>query len=147
TTITGDLEQLPLIRYVLTLDTDTRLPREAARRLVATIDHPLNRPRLDAAAGRVDEGYGILQPRVSLPLTARRRSWFARIYSDSAGLDPYTNAVSDVYQDLFGRGSFTGKGIYDIEAFEETVGDAFPENHILSHDLIEGNYARCGLVT
>ncbi len=146
-TIIGNLEQLPPIRYVLTLDTDTRLPREAARRLVATIDHPLNRPRFDAAVGRVVEGYGVLQPRVSLPLTARRRSWFARIYSDSVGLDPYTNAVSDVYQDLFGRGSFTGKGIYEVDAFEEAVGETFPENHILSHDLIEGNYARCGLVT
>jgi cyclic beta-1,2-glucan synthetase len=147
TTIIGNLEQLPPMRYVLTLDSDTRLPREAARRLVATIDHPLNRPRIDPAVGRVVEGYGVLQPRVSLPLTARRRSWFARIYSDSVGLDPYTTAVSDVYQDLFGRGSFTGKGIYEVNAFEEAVGELFPENHILSHDLIEGNYARCGLVT
>jgi cyclic beta-1,2-glucan synthetase len=146
-TITGDLEQLPPIRYVITLDTDTRLPREAARRLVATMHHPLNRPRFDPASGRVVEGYGILQPRVSLPLTASRRSWFARVYSDSAGLDPYTTAVSDVYQDLFGRGSFTGKGIYEVDAFEDAVGETFPENHILSHDLIEGNYARCGLVT
>ena len=147
TTVTGNLDQLPNIRYVLTLDTDTRMPREAARRLVATIHHPLNRPRFDAAARRVVEGFGILQPRVSLPLTANKASWFARIFSDSVGLDPYTNAVSDVYQDLFGRGSFTGKGIYDVDAFEAAVGSTFPDNHILSHDLIEGNYARCGLVT
>ena len=147
TTITGDLGQLPTIRYVLTLDTDTRLPREAARRLVATIHHPLNRPRFDAAAGRVVEGFAILQPRVSLPLTVNKASIFARVFSDSVGLDPYTTAVSDVYQDLFGRGSFTGKGIYDVDAFEAAVGATFPENHILSHDLIEGNYARCGLVT
>ncbi|HEV8059072.1 MAG TPA: glucoamylase family protein, partial [Gemmataceae bacterium] len=147
TTITGNLDQMPSIRYVLTLDTDTRLPREAARRLVATIHHPLNRPHFDPAVGRVVEGFGILQPRVSLPLSAWKRSWFARIFSDSVGLDPYTTAVSDVYQDLFGRGSFTGKGIYEVDAFEAAVGATFPDNHILSHDLIEGNYARCGLVT
>jgi cyclic beta-1,2-glucan synthetase len=147
TTISGDLGSLPKVRFVITLDADTKLPRETARRLVATLAHPLNRPRYDAARGRVVAGYGLLQPRVSLGLAGASRSLFARIFSGSVGLDPYTTAVSDVYQDLFGRGSFTGKGIYDVDAFEATVGHTFPDNQILSHDLIEGNYARCGLVT
>jgi cyclic beta-1,2-glucan synthetase len=139
--------QLHWVRYVITLDADTRLPREAALRLIGTLAHPLNRAHFDPAQGRVVEGYGVLQPRVSLRLTAATRSLFARIFAGSAGIDPYTVAVSDVYQDLFGVGSFTGKGVYDVDAFEASAGHAFPENHILSHDLIEGNYARCGLVT
>jgi cyclic beta-1,2-glucan synthetase len=145
--ISCDLDQIPVVRYVLTLDADTQLPRESARRLVATIAHPLNRARFDPEAGRVVEGYGVLQPRVSLRLTSGPRSLFSRVYSGSAGLDPYTTAVSDVYQDLFGRGSFIGKGIYDVDGFEAAVGGTFPQNCILSHDLIEGNYARCALVT
>ncbi|HXG11673.1 MAG TPA: glycosyl transferase family 36, partial [Gemmataceae bacterium] len=145
--ISGDLSRLPPIRYVITLDADTQLPRETARRLIATLAHPLNRPRFDPIQGRVVEGHGVLQPRVSLSLVAGTRSLFSRILASSAGIDPYTTAVSDVYQDLFGRGSYTGKGIYDVDAFEAAVGHTFPDNHILSHDLIEGNYARCGLVT
>ncbi len=145
--VSGDLRRLPRVRFVITLDADTRLPRETARRLVATLAHPLNRPQFDPAQGRVVAGYGVLQPRVSFDLLASARSLFARLLTGSAGLDPYTTAVSDVYQDLFGRGTFTGKGIYDVDAFEAAVGHTFPENRILSHDLIEGNYARCGLVT
>ncbi|HJT32324.1 MAG TPA: glucoamylase family protein, partial [Pirellulales bacterium] len=147
TVVSGDLGQLPRIRYVITLDADTQLPRETARRLVGALDHPLNRPRFDPRAGRVVEGYGVLQPRVSFDLVAVGRTRFSRLLSNSAGLDPYTTASSDVYQDLFGRGSFIGKGIYDVDAFEAAVGQTFPENQILSHDLIEGNYARCGLAT
>jgi cyclic beta-1,2-glucan synthetase len=147
TVLSGDPASLPHTRYVITLDADTQMPREAARRLVATLAHPLNRPRFDPAQGRVVAGYGVLQPRVSLSLLAATRSLFAKILASSAGLDPYTTAVSDVYQDLFGRGTYTGKGVYDVDAFEAAVGATFPENHILSHDLIEGNYARCGLVT
>ncbi len=143
----GDRARLPRIRFVITLDADTQLPREAAARLVATLAHPLNRPVFDPAQGRVVSGYGVLQPRVSLSLVAATRSLFSRILASSAGIDPYTTAVSDVYQDLFGRGTFTGKGIYDVDAFEAAVGHTFPDNRILSHDLIEGNYARCGLVT
>src|SRR5207237_2424768 len=139
--------EVPTVRFVITLDADTQLSRDSARKLIATLAHPLNRPRFDAMQGRVVEGYGVLQPRVSLTLASANRSWFARIFAGSAGIDPYTTAVSDVYQDLFGRGSFTGKGIYDVDAFEAAVGHTFPENHILSHDLIEGNFARCGLVT
>ncbi len=143
----GDLNRLPRIRYVITLDADTQLPHDAARRLIATLAHPLNRPRFDPVRGRVTAGYGVLQPRISLTLTGIRKSRFARIFGGSAGLDPYTAAVSDVYQDLFGAGTFTGKGAYDVDAFEASAGGAFPDNHILSHDLIEGNFARCGLAT
>ncbi len=135
------------IRYVITLDADTQLPHDAARRLIATLAHPLNRPVFDAEKGRVVSGYGVLQPRVSLTMTGVRKSRFSRIFGGSAGLDPYTTAVSNVYQDLFGVGTFTGKGVYDVDAFEHAVGNTFPENHILSHDLIEGAYARCGLVS
>jgi cyclic beta-1,2-glucan synthetase len=147
TVTAGDTEHLPHVRYVITLDADTRLPLEMAARLIATLSHPLNRPRLDPSQGRVVSGFGVLQPRIGLTMTGARKSLFARIFSGSAGIDPYTVAVSDVYQDLFGIGSFTGKGIYDVDAFEAALGKTFPENRILSHDLIEGNYARCGLVT
>jgi cyclic beta-1,2-glucan synthetase len=142
-----DPGQLPPIRYVITLDLDTQLPREAAHRLVGTIAHLLNQARFAPSQGRVIEGYGVLQPRISFHLMAAQRSRFTRIWAASAGVDPYSTAVSDVYQDLFGAGTFTGKGIYDVDAFEAATGKTFPDNHILSHDLIEGNYARCGLVT
>lgn len=134
-------------RFVLTLDADTVLPRDAARRLVATLAHPLNRPVLSADGRRVVAGYGILQPRVSFLYKTGLRSRFARIFAGSAGIDPYSSASSDVYQDLFGWGTFTGKGLYDLGAFHATAGHAFPENSILSHDLIESNFARCGLVS
>ena len=145
--VSSSLDRLPPIRYVITLDADTQLPQEAGRCLIATLAHPLNQACFDREQGRVISGYGILQPRVSIALTEAMKSLFACIYAGSAGLDPYTTAVSDTYQDLFGLGSFTGKGIYDVDAFEAAVGHTFPENHILSHDLIEGNHARCGLVT
>jgi cyclic beta-1,2-glucan synthetase len=143
----GELDQLPFIRYVITLDVDTQLPHETARRLVGTLAHPLNRPRFDPVQRRVVDGYGILQPRIGFHMPAAHRSRFTRLWVGSAGLDPYSTAVSDIYQDLVGAGSFTGKGIYELDAFEAATGDIFPDNHILSHDLIEGNYARCGLVT
>ena len=143
----ADPSSLPRIRFVITLDADTQMPRDAAGRLVGTIAHPLNRPRFDPAAGRVVEGYGVLQPRVSFHLTAATRSRFAALLAASGGIDPYSTAVSDAYMDLFGVGTFTGKGIYDVDAFEAATGETFPENRILSHDLIEGNYARCGLLS
>ncbi|HYO85863.1 MAG TPA: glucoamylase family protein [Dermatophilaceae bacterium] len=135
-------------QYILTLDSDTRLPREAARRLVAKISHPLNRPRYEPRIGRVTRGYGILQPRVSpsLPMS-EGSSAVQRIYSTPRGLDPYAFAVSDVYQDLFDEGSFAGKGIYDIDTVQQALEGRVPENTLLSHDLLEGNYARSGLVT
>jgi cyclic beta-1,2-glucan synthetase len=136
------------VRYIVTLDADTRLPREAVRRLVGKMAHPLNEPRFDAARGRVVEGYAVLQPRVtpSLP-TGREGSAFQRIFSSMTGIDPYDDAVSDVYQDLFGEGSYAGKGIYDIDAFEAALADRVPEGSLLSHDLFEGTFARAGLVS
>jgi cyclic beta-1,2-glucan synthetase len=142
-----DPESLPRIRFVVTLDADTQMPRDTVGRMIGTLAHPLNQPRFDAEAGRVVEGYGVLQPRVSFHLTAATHSYFAALLAASGGIDPYSTAASDAYMDLFGRGSFTGKGIYDVDAFEAATGGTFPENHILSHDLIEGNYARCGLLS
>ncbi|TAN05872.1 MAG: cyclic beta 1-2 glucan synthetase [Rhodanobacteraceae bacterium] len=145
--IVGRLDALQSTRYVITLDADTRLPPEAARKLVETMAHPLNRPWFSKGSRRVVAGYGLLQPRVSVTWDGDRPSRFARLYSDATGLDPYTRAVSDVYQDLFGEASFVGKGIYDVDAFSRSVGTRFPNDLILSHDLLEGSYARCGLVS
>ena len=135
------------VRYVITLDADTRLPRGAVNRLVGTMAHPLNRPRLDPKTGRVVEGFGVLQPRVTPPLPGRQGSIFQQLSSGQSGIDPYAAAVSDVYQDLFGEGSYTGKGIYDVDAFESALAGRVPENALLSHDLFEGLFARAGLVT
>ncbi|MFL5575292.1 MAG: glucoamylase family protein, partial [Gemmatimonadaceae bacterium] len=146
-TIVGDLAPLREVRYVITLDSDTVLPPDAAHALVGTMAHPLIRPVYDPRVGRVVRGYGILQPRVGVSLPSAHRSLFASIHSGHPGVDPYSTAVSDVYQDLFAEGSFTGKGIYDVDAFEQATHARFPENTLLSHDLIEGNYARAGLVT
>ncbi|HVK13570.1 MAG TPA: glucoamylase family protein, partial [Gemmataceae bacterium] len=143
---TGDVAAIGAV-FVLTLDADTVLPRDSARRMVATLAHPLNRPVLSADGRTVVAGYGVLQPRVSFMYRTGLRSRFARIFAGSAGIDPYSSATSDVYQDLFGHGTFTGKGLYDVDAFHATAGRAFPENSILSHDLIESTFARCGLVT
>jgi cyclic beta-1,2-glucan synthetase len=145
--LSGDPGRLPRIRYVITLDADTQMTRDTARRLVGTLAHPLNSARFDPSSGRVVEGYGVLQPRVSFHLVAATHSRFAALLASSGGIDPYATASSDSYMDLFGLGSFTGKGIYDLDAFEEATGTTFPENQILSHDLVEGNYARCGLVS
>ena len=145
--IVGDPSILASIRYVITLDTDTQLPRDAARALVGNLAHPLNRPVYDAARGRIVEGYAILQPRASISLTSAGQSRFTKLFSGDSGLDPYTREVSDVYQDMFGEGSFIGKGIYDVDAFRQAVDGRFPENLILSHDLLESGYARSALVT
>ncbi|GAA0541340.1 glucoamylase family protein [Rhizomicrobium palustre] len=138
----------PGIAYVITLDADTRLPRETVRKLVGKMAHPLNQPLFDAAAGWVVEGYALLQPRVtpSLPV-GREGSLFQRIVSSMNGIDPYASAVSDVYQDLFGEGSFAGKGIYNVDVFEAALKDRVPENTLLSHDLFEGTFARAGLAS
>jgi cyclic beta-1,2-glucan synthetase len=143
--------QLPVpagVRYVITLDTDTRLPIGAAKRLIGKMAHPLNRPRLDAVSRRIVEGYGVLQPRVtpSLP-TARDGSLYQRAFSSQTGIDPYAAAVSDVYQDLFDEGSYSGKGIYDVDAFEAALAGRIADNSVLSHDLLEGIFARAGLVS
>src|SRR5882724_9481358 len=146
--IVGKLDVPSAVRFVITLDADTQLPRGAAARLVGTLAHPLNRPRLEPREGRVVEGYGILQPRIAPTLpTEREGSLFRRVFSGPAGIDPYSAAVSDVYQDLFGEGSYTGKGIYDVDAFERALAGRVPENTLLSHDLFEGLFARAALVT
>lgn len=143
----GDLDLLPPIRYVITLDADTILPRAAAQRLVGTLAHPLNHAEFDAAGERVVAGYTVLQPRVELTPTSAGASWFSRIYSRDRGVDLYTRAVSDVYQDLFGEGTYVGKGIYDVAAFERSLEGRVPENALLSHDLFEGAHGRAALVT
>jgi cyclic beta-1,2-glucan synthetase len=135
------------VRYVITLDADTKLPPDSAKDLVRTISHPLNRAVYDSALKRIISGYAIIQPRISIPPESARKTRFSRIFSGNVGLDPYTTAVSDVYQDLTGEAVFTGKGIYDVEAFHQVLEERFPENRILSHDLIESTYLRTGLAT
>jgi len=136
------------VRYVLTLDSDTRLPRDTVRRLIGKMAHPLNRPRIDAERGRVVEGHAVLQPRVtpSLP-EGGEGSLFQRVFSSSSGIDPYSSAVSDVYQDMFGEGSYAGKGIYDLDAFESALSGRAPDSTLLSHDLFEGTFARAGFAS
>ncbi|MGE0114324.1 MAG: glucoamylase family protein [Steroidobacteraceae bacterium] len=136
------------VRFIVTLDADTRLPRESVRRMIGKLAHPLNRPRFDVTAGHVVEGYAVLQPRVtpSLPI-GREGSLFQRVFSSMNGIDAYDVAASDVYQDLFGAGSYAGKGIYDIDAFESALSDRVPEGSLLSHDLFEGTFAHAGLVS
>ncbi|RIK54284.1 MAG: hypothetical protein DCC57_07000, partial [Chloroflexi bacterium] len=143
----GDLTILPDVRYVITLDADTVLPRDAARRLIATLAHPLNRAEFDPVSGRVVAGYTVLQPRTEINATSANRSLFTEIYAGDVGIDLYTLAVSNVYQDLFGEGIYVGKGIYDVDAFERSLEGRVPENSLLSHDLFEGIHGRAGLAT
>ena len=145
--IVGDTTVLRNVKYVITLDTDTKLPRDAAWQFVGTMAHPLNRAQYDEEKKRVSKGYGILQPRVSISLPDMSRSLYAAMYGSNSGIDPYTQTVSDIYQDIFREGSFIGKGIYDVDAFEAALNGQLPENQILSHDLIEGCYARAGLIS
>jgi cyclic beta-1,2-glucan synthetase len=146
-TIIGEMSPLLAVRYVITLDTDTQLARDTASKMVASMAHPLNHPVLDPKTNTVVDGYALIRPRVVVSMESSGRSRLAQIFSGKPGFDPYTTAVSDVYQDLFGQASFTGKGIYDLQAFDAAVGRRFPKNAILSHDLIEGEYARTGLHT
>ncbi len=145
--VEGELRGLRTIKYVITLDTDTQLPRDAARHFVATMMHPLNRPVLDAAGSRVIAGYGILQPRVAVALPSANASQYELLCGGEPGIDPYTRTVSDLYQDVFYEGSFIGKGIYDLDMFERVLGQRLPDNKILSHDLLEGCYLRAGLLS
>jgi cellobiose phosphorylase len=145
--VAGDTCGLHNIRYVITLDTDTQLPRDSARQFIATMAHPLNQPQLDAAGRRVVEGYGILQPRVTASLPSENASLYEHLCGGEPGIDPYTRTVSDVYQDVFYEGSFIGKGIYDVDTFERLLGNRLPDNQILSHDLLEGCYLRAGLLS
>ncbi len=149
TTFLAPADPLPGdVQYVLTLDADTRTMRDAAAKLAGKLAHPLNRPVIDAADCRLTSGFGILQPRVTPSLTTGdEASFFQRVFSANRGFDPYVFAVSDVYQDLFGEGTFTGKGLYHIDAMEAALRDRLPENAVLSHDLLEGAYARAALVS
>jgi cellobiose phosphorylase len=145
--VVGDVALLSTSKYVITLDTDTLLSRDSARRFVGAMAHPLNRANYDEKLQRVVTGYGILQPRVAQSLSGRPLSLYVVLCGSTPGIDPYTRAVSDVYQDLFDEGSFIGKGIYDIDIFEQALEGRFPENLILSHDLLEGCHARSGLLS
>ena len=146
-TVSSDPSVFLNVKYVITLDADTVLPPDAAPSLVGAMAHPLNRAVYDPTEARISRGYGMLQPRVGVSLPSAHHSRFAAIASGHPGVDPYVTAASDLYQDLYGEGSFTGKGIYDVDAFELATLGRFPENTLLSHDLLEGNYARAGLVT
>ena len=146
-TLAGDESLLRGFKYVVTLDADTQLPRDAGRKLVGAIAHPMQRAVIQPGSNVVVEGYGILQPRVGVSIHSANRSRLAALFSGDSSFDVYTRAVSDVYQDLFGEGSFTGKGIYEVEVFQQVVERRFPCNAILSHDMIEGAYARAGLLS
>ena len=143
----GDLSTLPKVRFVITLDSDTELPRGSAHRMVGAIAHPLNQAIIDPVNNIVVAGYGILQPRVGISVQCTARSRLAAIFAGETGLDPYTRAISDVYQDLYGEGTFAGKGIYEVDTILRVLDRRFPRNALLSHDLIEGAYARAGLTT
>src|SRR5215469_1913936 len=143
----GDLSILPKVRFVITLDSDTELPRGSARRMVGAIAHPLNQAIVDPEDNIVVAGYGILQPRVDISVQCTASSRLAAIFAGETGLDPYSRASSDVYQDLYGEGSFTGKGIYEVDTMVRVLYGRFPRNSLLSHDLIEGAYERAGLAS
>ena len=143
----GDPDRLADVRFIITLDSDTQLPHATARRMVETLAHPLNQPRFDLSGNIMAGSYTIIQPRVSPTLPSTSVSIFSRLFSDAVGIDPYTQAVSDVYQDLSGEGSYHGKGIYDVRAFSRVLSGRFPEDRILSHDLIEGAHVRVGLAS
>jgi len=143
----GELSILPQVRFVITLDSDTELPRGSAHRMVGALAHPLNQAIIDPQTNTVVEGYGILQPRVGVSVQSTARSRLAAIYAGETGFDIYTRAISDAYQDLYGEGSFTGKGIYEVDAIHRVLDRRFPRNSLLSHDLLEGAYARAGLAS
>lgn len=145
--IYGNADLLDDIRYCITLDTDTQLPRDSVKGLIGTLAHPLNRPVLDINTKKVVRGYGLLQPKISISHNSAHHSFFARLFSGPFGIDSYSGAVSDPYQDLFQRGIFTGKGIYDVHVFHSILWDRIAENSILSHDLLEGSLVKAGLVT
>jgi cyclic beta-1,2-glucan synthetase len=138
----GDVTSLVGVRYVITLDADTELPMNGARRLAGALAHPLNRPVYDSAAGRVLDGYAIIQPRAAVGAPAAAATRFARLFAGDIGVDPYSELVSSVYQDLFGAGTYIGKAIYDVDALYEALDQRFPENLLLSHDLLEGLFVR-----
>lgn len=146
-TVYGETSVLANIRYVFTVDHDTQLPIGVVSRMAGTIHFPYNRPRLNDSGTRVVEGYGVLQPRIGVSYESTQRSRFAALWAGEPGIDPYSFAVSNPYQDLFGRAIFVGKGIFDVEVFRKTLVERVPDNHVLSHDLLEGGYLRAGLTS
>ena len=142
---TIEQNEIPTIKYVITLDSDTELILNSAFELIGAMSHILNRPEIEK--GIVVKGHALMQPRVGINLDASHTNLFTKIFAGAGGIDNYTNAISDVYQDNFGEGIFTGKGIYDVEVFSKVLKEEIPENKVLSHDLLEGSYLRCGLVT
>ena len=147
TAVIGDGRIYTTVKYVITLDADTQLPREAAWKLIGMMAHPLNHPLYNEKKKRVVDGYGIIQPRIAISLHGAVRSWYTRMHEQDSGIDPYTRVTSDVYQDLFSEGSYIGKGIYEVDVFTKVLESRFPENRILSHDLLEGAYTRCAFAS
>lgn len=143
----GQSEQLKGVRYVITLDSDTQLPKNQAKQLIEVLSHPLNRPVVIPQRRKLERGYTIIQPRVCTDFPHTKASFFTRIFSEPSAIDPYTQAISNVYQDLSGEGTYHGKGIYDVEAFHRILSRCFPDEHLLSHDLIEGAFARVGFAS
>ena len=135
------------VSYIITLDCDTVLPIGMAKKMIGVLAHPLNKPVIDRQKNIVTDGYGIMQPRIEIDSESTNKSMFSKILTGQEGIDPYSNAISNVYQDLFGEGIFTGKGIYDLKAFHSILNEYIPLNAILSHDLLEGSFLRAGLVT
>ncbi len=146
-TCTCDVAKLPFVRYVITLDADTCLPMGGAKMLIGAMSHPLNQAVICEDTGMVCEGHGLLQPRIGIEITAANRSFFTKVFAGQGGIDPYTTAISDIYQDMFDEGIFTGKGIYEVDIFRKVLEDRFPNNTVLSHDLLEGCFLRAGLVS
>lgn len=146
-TIIGNVKVYSEVKYVITLDTDTQLPRDSAWKLVGLMAHPLNLPVYDDNKKRIVKGYGIIQPRIAISLQGSTRSLYASMHENDSGIDPYTRLTSDLYHDIFREGSFIGKGIYEVDTFEKVLNNRFPENRILSHDLLEGSYVRCGFAS
>ncbi len=145
--ISGNIDCLKKVKYVITLDADTNLILDSAKKLIGAISHPLNRAIYDEEKGIVTGGFGIIQPRIGIDIESANYSIFTRIFAGPGGIDAYSSAISDVYQDLFSQGSFTGKGIYDLRLFKSIFKNRIPDNSILSHDLLEGSYLRTGLAT
>ncbi len=145
--ISGSIDKLKKVKYVITLDADTELPRDSAKKLIGAMSHILNAAVLNKDKKKVERGYGLMQPRISVGILSANKTLFSRIFSGETGIDMYTTAVSDVYQDFFGEGIYTGKGIYDLDVFAAMLSDEIPENSVLSHDLLEGCYVRAALLT
>ena len=143
----GDLADVPYVKYVITLDTDTVIGRGTAKELIGAMSHSLNKPIIDRNLGRVVSGYGLMQPRINIDIKSANMSKFSQIFAGQGGIDAYSSAISDIHQDLFGEGIFTGKGIFDVDVFNELLIDTIPENTVLSHDLLEGCIVRCGIIS